>query len=94
MPNKKSVKKALLQSKRNHLANKSIKNTLKTFTNTCLKALSEKEIVLADVKSLFKKVQSTAQKAARKSVIHKNTAARKVSVLSRKIVSKVKNFFS
>jgi small subunit ribosomal protein S20 len=87
MPITKSAKKALRQSEKKHLQNnrnkRDIKDSLKEF----------KVAIAADPKEAEKivpKIYKTIDKAAKKGVLSKNTAARKKSVIMKTIVKKTK----
>lgn len=87
MPITKSAKKALRQSEKKRLQNnrnkRDMKDSLKEF----------KVAVAADPKEAEKivpKVYKTIDKAAKKKVISKNTAARKKSVIMRTITERKK----
>ena len=78
MANHKSAKKRAKQSQVRRLRNRSIKTTLKNLEKN-LRAAKEEG---ADNKDeLLKKIQSAIHKAAKKGVIHKKTASRKISRL-------------
>lgn len=83
MANTKSAKKAFKQSEKRRMINKSRKSMVKTSINACLLSLkdnnNEKSLLL------FKKAQAQIQRAAGKGCMHKNTVARKVSQLAKKI---------
>lgn len=78
MPNIKSQKARVIQSAKENMRNKAIKSNLKTVVKKADAAIAagtaEKEAaVIAAV--------SAIDKAAKKGVLHKNTAARKISRL-------------
>ncbi len=77
MANHKSAKKRAKQSQVRRLRNKSVKTTLKTLE----KKLRETKASGENAEELMKQTQSAIQKAARKGVLHKKTASRKVSRL-------------
>jgi small subunit ribosomal protein S20 len=83
MANTKSAKKAFKQSEKRRMLNKSRKSMVKTSINTCLSSFkdNDKDKLL----SLFKLAQEQIQRAAGKGCFHKNTAARKVSKLAKKV---------
>jgi len=78
MPVKKSAMKALRQSKKRALANKTVKTDIKTLLKKSRKAIDAKAEKAEDlVKTTIKKFD----KATQKGIIKKNTAARKKSRL-------------
>ncbi len=82
MPNKKSAKKALRQSKKRALYNKKIKTEIKKLMKKTFKAILAKkkeaeEIGLLTIKKIDKAVQ--------KGVLKKNTGARKKSKIRKKL---------
>ena len=81
MPIKNSAKKALRQTKKRTLANLQVKKAYKDAVKAVLKGLDGGK----DVKEELKLVQKKLDKAAKKGVIKKNTAARKLSRLTKKI---------
>ena len=83
MANTKSAKKAFKQSEKRRIINKSRKSMVKTAINACLISLKENNSEKA--LSLFRKAQAQIQRAAGKGCMHKNTVARKVSKLAKKI---------
>ncbi len=80
MANHKSAKKRAKQSQVRRLRNRSVKTSLKTL---------EKKVRAAgeagdDAKNeLMRQIQSAFHKAAKKGIIHKKTASRKISRLSK-----------
>lgn len=85
MPNIKSAKKRLEISQRNRLRNSAAKSAIKTaikkFENAV--AMGESEQAQAAYKNMVK----TLDKAVTKGFLHKNTAARKKSRLSKHLKS-------
>lgn len=79
MPVTKSAKKKLRQDKKRQTRNKSLSSLLKKLIKKASKNLSRKEILEAI---------RTADKAAKKNIIHKNKAARIKSKLSKLLVKK------
>lgn len=82
MPNKKSAKKELRKNIKRNLENKVVSKVMKKAVKTSLKVIATgekltKEAIALTVKSI--------DKAAKKGVIKKNTAARKKSRLQKKI---------
>ncbi len=78
MANHKSAKKRAKQSQVRRLRNRSVKTTLKNLEKTLRTAKEEG----GDNKDeLLRKTQSAIHKAAKKGVLHKKTASRKISRL-------------
>jgi small subunit ribosomal protein S20 len=85
-PNKsKSAMKRVKQDKVKALKNKSTKNTLKTLTKKLESEVAKKSSEGAA--TTLKTVLSAIDKAARKGIIHRNTAARKKSALAKLVNS-------
>lgn len=80
--NSSAIKRAK-QSATRHARNTSILSSLKTQEKKVLKAL---EAESTELKDLFKKFVSMLDKAVKKSVVPKNRAARKKSVLNKRVV--------
>ncbi len=78
MANHKSAKKRAKQSQVRRLRNRSVKTTLKNLEK---KLYAAKEEGSDDKEVILKKFQSAMHKAAKKGVIHKKTASRKISRL-------------
>ena len=84
MANHKSAKKRAKQSQVRRMRNRSVKTNLKTME----KKLRAAQEAGDDAKiELMKQTQSAFHKAAKKGVIHKKTASRKISRLSKLINS-------
>ena len=85
MANHKSAEKRARQNDKRRVRNKAVKTRIKHLTKEVRLVSSEtsKEEALAKLKA----VQSTVDKALKKGVIHKKTAARKISRLSRLVNS-------
>ncbi len=79
MPNIKSQKDRVKQSKKETLRNKAIKSNLKTVVKKANAATAT-----GDGQAETKAAVIAVAKAAQKGVIHKNTAARKTSKLMKK----------
>ncbi|MBA3008688.1 MAG: 30S ribosomal protein S20 [Proteobacteria bacterium] len=78
MANHKSAKKRAKQSQVRRMRNRSAKTTLKNLE----KSLRAAQETGADTKDeLMKQTQSAIHKAAKKGIIHKKTASRKISRL-------------
>lgn len=80
MPNKPAARKALRQSKKHHAWNVARATVLKSAVKKALKATDPDE-----VKRLLRAAQQAIDKARKRGVIKKNTAARKLSRLTRKV---------
>lgn len=81
MPNIKSVKKDVKKSRERHARNVAVKSRVKTFVKK-----ARATIETGDVESIKQAISTTASvidKAAGKSIIHKNAAARRKSRLMR-----------
>ncbi len=83
MPNTKTAKKAMRQSERRRVTNLKTKNKLKVAVKTVRKNIDAKNS--ATIAEDLKKAFSALDKAAKKGVIHKNTADRKKSRLAKAI---------
>jgi small subunit ribosomal protein S20 len=82
MPNKKSAIKELRKSIKRNIANKKVTETMKKSVKVTLKAVNAGEkLAKEDISKTIKAID----KAAKKGVIKKNTAARKKSRLQKKI---------
>ena len=81
MPNIKSQKDRMVQSRKEALHNKMIKSNLKTVVKKADAAIAAN----ADDKAVkVKAAVSAIDKAQRKGVLHKNTAARKISRMAKR----------
>ena len=81
MPNIKSQKDRVVQSKKEALHNKAIKSNLKTVVKKANAAIAANA---ADKDAFVKVAVSTIAKAQSKGVVHKNTAARKISRMAKR----------
>ncbi|MDD9304285.1 MAG: 30S ribosomal protein S20 [Desulfobacter sp.] len=79
MANHKSAKKRAKQSQVRRMRNKSVKTALKTLE----KKLREVKTSGENAEELMRQTQSAIHKAAKKGIIHKKTASRKISRLSK-----------
>jgi len=88
MNKKQRNRKVVTQNKRNRMINRRYSSTIKTLsklflakvkTNLTTLEEEEKTKVKTETKNLINKVYSIIDKAVKKGVIHKNTAARKKS---------------
>jgi len=85
LANHKSAKKRAKQSQVRRLRNRSAKTTLKNLE----KSLRAAQETGADTKAeLMRQTQSAIHKAAKKGILHKKTASRKISRLSKLVNSK------
>ncbi|HQL34780.1 MAG TPA: 30S ribosomal protein S20 [bacterium] len=82
MPNKKSAKKELRKSVKREAANLKVKNVMKAAIKKSLKKVQATD---KSVKEDLAVVMKNIDKAAKKGVIKKRTAARKKSRLAKKI---------
>lgn len=80
MPNIKSQKDRVVQSKKEAAHNKAIKSNLKTVVKKADAAISAGA---ADMNDKVKAAAVAIDKAASKGVLHKNTASRKVARLAK-----------
>jgi len=79
----KSAEKRARQNKKRHLRNVSVKSRVKTRLKAVLSAVGEKK--KDDSREALAKAIAVIDKAASKGVLHKNTASRKISRLTRKV---------
>jgi small subunit ribosomal protein S20 len=92
MANIKSSIKRIDIAKRNNLRNKQYSSNIKTFTKKYLLSLESyknemNEANLEIVMTNLSKIYSKIDKATKANILHKNTAARKKSVLKRALNS-------
>ncbi len=83
MPQKKSAKKALRQSRKRAERNKRVKLNIKYLIKQTEKAIKNNDKTKA--LEWYKKVQKAIDKATKSNIYKKNTAARKKSRLMKKI---------
>lgn len=83
MPKRKAAVKRLRVDKKRHLKNLEIRKELKKTIKKFLMLVSSKNIT--EAKALFGKVSSFLDKAAKKNIIHPNTASRRKSRLAKRI---------
>lgn len=82
MPNKKSAEKELRKNIKRNIQNTKVKDIMKKAVKTSLKLVANgKKVAKEDLSKTIKAID----KAAKKGVIKKNTAARKKSRLQKKI---------
>ena len=80
MPNIKSQKDRVIQSQKENLHNKAVKSNLKTVVKKADAAIAAG----SDNTEAVKTAVSPIDKAVKKGVLHKNTAARKISKLMKR----------
>jgi small subunit ribosomal protein S20 len=85
LANHKSAEKRARQNLKRRIRNKSVKTRIKHITKVVRTATSEKSKEAPVVE--LKTAQSEINKAAKKGVIHRRTAARKISRLSKLVNS-------
>ena len=79
----KSAIKRDKQNKKRRIRNKNFRSLMKTKVKTALTAIEEKDA--AKAQALLKGTISTISKTASKGIIHKNTASRKISRLTKRV---------
>ncbi len=87
MPNKQNAKKALRRSIKRAARNLEVKNTYKLAVKTVKKAVVAGK---NEVKEELRLAQKALDKAAKRGVLKKNTAARKLSRLSKSLKTAIK----
>ena len=83
MANIKSAQKRILVAERNHERNIAFKSSIKTAVKKVLESLKGGEVEAA--KENLRQAYKLYDKAVSKGVLHKNTAARKKSRLTKKV---------
>jgi len=83
LPNIKSAKKRVEVTERNHSKNVALKSSIKTAIRRVYEAIKAAD--LEKIKAALSKAYSTIDKAVSKGVLHRNTAARKKSRLTRHV---------
>lgn len=83
MANIKSSKKRVLIAERNRVRNVTVKSSIKTAVKKVLEALKEGKA--DEAKAELSTVYKLYDKAVGKGILHKNTAARKKSRLTKKV---------
>ena len=83
MPHSNQRKKRLRQSIKQNLINRGMKSSMKTHIKRVLKAIDEGDAAKAraELPMAMKKID----KVAKKNIIHKNQASRKISQLNRRV---------
>ena len=85
MPNIKSAKKRALQTTKRQLCNQARRSSVKTAVKKVLVALESNDVATA--KKLFIEAESKLASARGKGLMHRNTAARKISRLAKKVAA-------
>lgn len=85
MPDKGSVLKKTRQNRARRERNRDVKSSMRTAVKKLLEAVETHDVEKA--RQELKKVVPSIDKAASKGVIHRNTASRKISRLTRKVDS-------
>lgn len=80
MPIKESAKKALRQAKKKAARNLEVKKSYKEALKTAKKAITTND---KDLKEKMRLAQKNLAKAAKKGILKKNTAARKISRMTK-----------
>lgn len=80
-----SAMKAARQAEKRRRRNRQVKSKIKTLTKKFFQHLNKKNI--PEAKKILQELFSQLDKAARKNIIHKNTAANKKRKLSKKLYS-------
>lgn len=80
MPNHKSAEKRVRQTAKRRDANRKKKITVRTYEKKIRRALAEEKI--EDAQEAYRLFSSSIDRAAKRNIYHKNTAARKKSRLS------------
>ncbi|MDJ0780799.1 MAG: 30S ribosomal protein S20 [Desulfosarcinaceae bacterium] len=83
MANHKSALKRAGQNERRRMRNKAVKTTVKNEVKSVRQAVADGNT--ADTSALLNQAKATIDKAAKKGVLHKRTAARKVSRLAKMV---------
>jgi small subunit ribosomal protein S20 len=85
LANHKSALKRARQNQNRRMRNKSSRTRFKNVVRDVQQAVNEKSLETAQSK--LNEAKSIIDKAAKKGVIHKNTAARKISRLSKRVAA-------
>ena len=83
MANIKSAKKRIIQTERRTEVNRSRRSDMRSYVKKVEMAIESGDAVTA--KSAFKNVEPRLMRCAQKGLLHRNTAARKLSRLSKQI---------
>jgi small subunit ribosomal protein S20 len=88
MANTKSAKKRVLQTAKRQLRNQSRKSSIKTAMKKVVVAIESATLTDAETtKSLLVLAESKIARAKNKGLLHRNTAARKISRLAKKVAA-------
>ena len=88
MANTKSAKKRVLQTAKRQLRNQSRKSSIKTAVKKVMIAIDSTTLTdVATAKSLLIAAESKIAHAKGKGLMHRNTAARKISRLAKKVAA-------
>lgn len=83
MPNTKSAKADVIKSRKRRLRNQSVRSAIKTFVKKTRATIAEGNLEAAQ--AIFNATSSLVDKAAKRRIIHKNTAARRKSRLAKRL---------
>jgi small subunit ribosomal protein S20 len=85
MPHSKQAKKRLRQDEKKRMVNRGIKSEVRTVVKKVLKAVDDHDAETAN--KILPVAMKKIDKAAKRHVLHKNTASRKISKLSKRVQS-------
>ena len=85
MPHSKQAKKRLRQDEKKKMSNRAVKSEVRTTVKKVLKAVEDQDTEAA--KKILPVAMKKIDKAAKRHVMHRNTASRKISKLSKKVQS-------
>jgi len=80
LPNNQSAKKRMRQSTKRRDANRQKKSSVRTYEKKLRKAVEENR--LEDAQAAYRTFTSLIDRAAKRNIVHRNTAARKKSRLN------------
>lgn len=86
MANIKSAKKRVLQNEKRRLENAGRKSAIKTSTKAVLDAMTQGKDQ-ATIKEMLHDMESKVARAKNKGVLHKNTAARKIGRVAKRVAA-------
>lgn len=86
MANIKSAKKRARQSEQRRIVNTTRKSAIKTSVKTVLDAIAQGKDNTT-IKDMLKDMESKVARAKNKNVLHKNTAARKISRIAKRVAA-------
>ncbi len=81
VPNIQSAKKRVLVAEKKNMRNRMIKSTMRTSVKRFETAAAQEQTT--DIEQLYKNAISKVNRACTKGVLHRNTASRKISQLSK-----------